>query len=119
MVALRERRPYDLALLGWRGEPERVARDSWLIGTALSPPIALVMVQIAATVRLGVGPSRVATRILGSLGVIMVVASLLEAEVRAALSPAGWNAKTTPIAAAVVTLAFAMAVSSPRERAEH
>jgi hypothetical protein len=116
-VALRDRRSFDIALLGWRGQPERVARDSWWIGTALSAPVVMLGIQAAAAVRLGAGPSRTATRILGSLGATMACASLLEREVRGALSPAGWNPTTTPIAAAGFTLALAMAASGLRERA--
>ncbi len=115
-VALRDRRSFDIALVGWRGQPERVARDSWLIGTAFSPPVVMLGIQAGATVRLGVWPSRTATRILGSLGATMACASLLESEVRGALSPAGWNPTTTPIAAASFTLALAMAASGLRER---
>lgn len=117
MVALRDRRPFDMTLLGWRGQPERVARDSWFVGTALSGPVVMHSIQAAATVRLGAGPSRAATRILGSLGATMACASLLEKEVRGALSPAGWNPTTTPIAAAVFALALAMAALGLRERA--
>jgi hypothetical protein len=116
LVALRERRSFDIALLGWRGQPERVAHDSWLIGTALSGPVLMHSIQAAATVRLWAGPSRAATRILGSLGAIMACASLLEREVRGALSPAGRNRTTTPIAAAGLTLALAMAVLGLREQ---
>lgn len=116
MVALRDRRPFDLTLLGWRGQPERVARDSWFAGTALSAPVVMHSVQAAATARLGAGPSRAATRILGSLGAMMACGSLLEKEVRGALSPAGWNPTTTPIASAVFALALAMAALGLREQ---
>src|SRR3954454_18087131 len=80
-VALRDRRSFDIALLGWRGRPERVARDSWLIGTALSPPVVMLSIQAAATVRLGTEPSCTAMRMLGSLGATMACACLLEQEV--------------------------------------
>jgi hypothetical protein len=110
LVALRERRPFDIAFLRWRGRPDRVARDSWLIGTAMSGPLVRHAFQAAATLRLGAGPSRSATLILASLGATMAGASLLETDVRAALSPSGWNQTTTPIAAAGFTLACAMAV---------
>jgi hypothetical protein len=118
MIALHERRSFDLALLGWRGEPDRVARDSWLIGTALSPPVVMLTMQAAATIRLGAGPSRTATRILASSGATMACASLLEEEVRTALSPAGWNLKTTPIAAGCLTLAVSMAALGLRHRTD-
>lgn len=112
LIALREGRAFDVALLGWRGQPERVARDSWLLGTGLSAPVAMLSIQAAATVRLGVGPSRTATRILGSLGAAMTCGYLIEQEFRSALSPGGWNPTRTSIAAAGFTLALAMAASS-------
>lgn len=110
LVALRDRRAFDIALLGWRGRPERVARDSWLVGTALSAPVVMLSIQAASTVRLAAGPSAAATRVLGSMGATMTCASLLESEVRRALSPAGWNPRTTPVVATGVALAVAMAV---------
>ena len=94
-----------------------MARDSWFVGTALSGPVVMHLIQTAATIRLGAGPSRAATQILGSLGATMACASLLEKEVRGALSPAGWNPTTTPIAAAVFALALAMAALGLRKRA--
>ena len=53
LVALRERRSFDIALLGWRGQPDRVARDSWLLGTGLSAPVVMLSTQAAAIVLLG------------------------------------------------------------------
>lgn len=114
LVALRERRSFDIALLGWRGQPERVARDSWLLGTGLSAPVAMFSIQAAATLRLGAGPSHAATRILGWLGATMACGYLIEREFRSAVSPAGWNPTTTPVAAAGFTLALAMAASGLR-----
>lgn len=118
MVALREHRSFDIALLGWHGRPERVARDSWLLGTALSPPVVMLSIQAAATVRLGAGPSRTATLVLGLLGATMACAALLESEVRGALSPAAWDRTTTPIAAGGFTLGVSMAALALRHRAE-
>lgn len=115
MVALREGRAFDIAFLGWRGQPERVARDSLLLGTGLSAPVAMLSIQAAATVRLGMRPSRTATRILGSLGAAMACGYLIEQEFLSALSPAGWNPTTTSIASAGFTLALAMAASGLRE----
>ena len=108
LVALRDRRSFDVALLHWRGRPERVARDSWLFGTGLSAPVVMLAVQATATVRLATGPSRTATRLLGALGATMTFGYLVEREFRAAVSPAGWNTTTTPIAAAGFTLALVM-----------
>ena len=114
LVAFRDRRPFDIALLNWRGQPERVARDSWLLGTGLSAPVVMLATQAAATVRLAKAPSRNAARVLGGLGATMTCGYLIEREFRAAMSPAGWNPTTTPIAAAGFKLAFAMAVAGLR-----
>ena len=111
LIALSERRSFDIVLLGWRGRPERVARDSLLLGTGLSAPVVMLSIQAAATVRLAKKPSVRATRVLGSLGATMTCGYLIEREFRAALSPTGRNTTTTPIATAGFTLAFAMAVS--------
>lgn len=111
LVALRENRPFDIALLDWRGRPERVARDSWLLGTGLSAPVVMLSVQAAATVRLAAGADPAATRILGWLGAMMTCGYLIEQEFRTAVSPEGWNGRTTPIAAAGLTFAVAMAAA--------
>ena len=110
VIALREERSFDIALLGWRGQPGRVAHDSWLLGTGLSAPVVMLATQAAATVRLATTPSRTATRVLGALGATMTCGYLVEREFRSAVDPAGWNATTTPIATAGFTLAAAMAV---------
>ena len=115
VVALREGRSFDIALLGRRGSPERVGRDSWLLGTGLSAPVLMLSVHVVATVRLAAGPSRGATRVLGSLGAMMTCGYLIEKEVRGALSPAGRNPTTTPVAAAGLTLAVTMAVLGLRQ----
>jgi energy-converting hydrogenase Eha subunit A len=115
LVALRERRGFDIALLGWRGQPERVVRDSWLLGTGLSAPVIMLSIQAAAIIRLARRPSHTATRVLGILGATMTSGYLIEQEFRAALSPTGWNTTTTPIATAGFTLAIPMAVIGLRK----
>lgn len=115
LVALRERRPFDVVLVGWRGQADRVARDSWLLGTGLSAPVAMLATQAAATAVLATRPSRTAQRVLGTLGATMTCGYLIEREFRAAVFPSGWNTTTTPIATAGVTVAIAMAVSGLRE----
>lgn len=114
VVALRERRSFDVAFLGWRGQPERVARDSVFIGTGLSAPVVMLAIQGAATVRLALGASMTATRILRSLGATMACGYLVEKEFRNALSPGRWSVTTTPVAAAGFPLALAMAVLGRR-----
>ena len=109
IVALRDRRPFDIALIGWRGRPERVARDSWLLGTGLSAPISMLTVQAVVTTRLATGPSDGAARALGALGAMNVCGYLIEREFRTALSPGGWDPVVTPVAAAGFALALVMA----------
>ena len=86
---LRDRRSFDITLLRWRGRPELVAHDSWLLGTGLSAPVAMLVTQAVATVRLAAGPSQVATRTLGGLGATMAGGYLIERELRVTLSPGG------------------------------
>lgn len=109
-VALRDGRPFDIALLRWRGDPRRVARDSWLFGTGLSAPVVMLVAQAALTTCLAARPSRSASLSLGALGLAMSGGYLVEKEFRSALSPGGWNLAVTPIAAAGFALALAMAV---------
>ncbi|RPF28324.1 hypothetical protein [Georgenia muralis] len=115
VIALSEGRAFDIDVLGFRGSPARLGRDSWLLGTGLSAPVLMLSVQAVATIRLAAGSSRGATRVLGSLGALMTCGYLIEKEARGALSPAGWNPTTTPAVAAGLTLAVTMAVLGPRQ----
>ena len=110
LLALWDRRSFDVALLGWRGRPERVARDSWLLGTGLSAPVVMLITQAVVTTRLAAGPSRAATRVLGALGAAMTSGYLVEREFRDALGPAGWDPVVTPVAVAGSGLSAVMAV---------
>jgi len=74
LVALRDRRAFDIALVGWRGQPDRVLRDSWLIGTGLSAPVVMLTAQAIATLRLAAGLNQCARRTLGALGTPAAVA---------------------------------------------
>jgi hypothetical protein len=114
-VALRDGRPFDIALLRWRGDPRRVARDSWLFGTGLSAPVVMLAAQAALTTCLAARPSRNATLSLGALGAAMSAGYLVEKEFRSALSPGGWNLAVTPIAATGLALALTMAVLGFRD----
>ncbi len=109
VIALRDGRAFDIALLGWRGRPERVGRDSWLLGTGLSAPVVMLTTQAVATARLAAGPSPGATRTLGALGVTMSAGYLVEREFRRALTPAGWDPLVTPFAAVGFVLSVVMA----------
>ena len=99
-----------MALLGQRGRPEDVVRDSVFNGTALSPPVTMLLTQAVATVRLAVCPSPVAARTLGVLGATMTCGYLVEREFRTSMMPAGLDPVVTPIAAGFA-LSIAMAKS--------
>ena len=108
LIARRDGRAFDIAVLGWRGRPEHVARDSWLLGTGLSAPVVMLTTQAVATARLAAGPSDLATRVLGALGLTMSVGYLVEREFRQALRRSGWDPVVTPVAAAGFGLAVVM-----------
>jgi hypothetical protein len=108
-VALRRRLPYDVTVLRMQGRPENVERDSWLLGTALSAPVAMLAIQGIATARLSRGASHTAARTLAVLGTAMVGGYLGERVVRERLRPAGWDAVETSVAATGLVLAAAMA----------
>jgi hypothetical protein len=109
-LAVRDGRAFDIALVGWRGRPERIRRDRWLLGTGLSAPVVMLTAQAAGTVRLAVGPSRAATTLLGALGAAMSGGYLVEREFRAAVSPSGWDPAVTPVAASGFLLSVVMAL---------
>lgn len=115
VLALRGRRSFDIVLIDWHGDPERVAHDSWLLGTGLSAPVAMLVAQGAATARLAAGPSIVATRMLGLLGAMMTGGYLLEREFRSALSRSGSDRVVTPVAATGSSLSVVMAVLGLRD----
>ena len=114
VIAVRDRRPFDTPLLGKRGRPEDVVRDSLFNGTALSAPVTMLLTQAVATARLAKGPSPVAARTLGILGATMTFGFLIEREFPKAFSPAGLDPVLTPIAASGLALAAAMARSGLR-----
>jgi hypothetical protein len=107
-VAVRRRRNYDLGFL--RGRPDRVARDSLLMGTAYSAPAYMLAVQLWAVRRLAASPDDGARRMLGMLGALMVPGYLMERHGRAHLRPSGFDPVETPVVAVSVALAAAMAV---------
>ena len=111
VLALRDRRAFDIALIHWRGDPGRVARDSWLLGTGLSAPVAMLVAQTVATVRLAATPSPTAARTLQGLGVVMTCGYLVEREFREAFTAPGSDRVVTPVAAAGFAFAVAMAVA--------
>jgi hypothetical protein len=101
-VALRRRLPYHLPLL--HGDPKHVARDSLLMGTALSEPVLMMGAQAAALVVLSNEDSVEASALLGMLGGANVPGYLLERHVRSRLRPSGWDATETPLVLAGLIL---------------
>jgi hypothetical protein len=110
VVALQRRLPYDLKMPPMAGRPENVARDSWLLGTALSAPIVMLVTQAVATTRLVRHEDRRATRTLATLGTVMISGYLGERVVRQRLRPGQFDAVETSVAVAGLGLATAMAV---------
>jgi hypothetical protein len=110
LLALRDRRAFDVPLVGMRGDPERVGRDSWLSGTSISPPVAMMACQAVATARLASGPSLAATRVLTGLGVAMTGGYLAERDFRTLSSPSGWRTSVSSTVLCGCGSAVAMAV---------
>jgi hypothetical protein len=117
ILALRRGLAFDIAVVGWKGRPDRIAKDSWLLGTGISAPITMLLAQAAATARLAATDSPTSARVLGVLGAAMVGGYLVEREFRAALAPSGWDRATTPVAVAGFALAVPMARLGLRCRA--
>jgi hypothetical protein len=105
-VALKRRRAYHVPLM--HGSPDNVARDSVVMGTALSAPITMLVTQAVATVRLARGDER-ARRRLGGLGATYVSGYLAEELVRSRLRRSGFDAVETPLVVMGIGLAAAMA----------
>ena len=112
VVALRRRHPYDVFWM--HGQADTLARDAILKGTALSAPVSNLLVQAAMTVLVARRPSRGAARALAGLGALQVPGYLGERLVRRRLRPSGWDAVESPLAAAGIGLAGAMAALGSR-----
>ena len=93
-----------------------VPKDSWFLGTGITPPIAMMTVQAVATTVLARRPSNAAALTLGMLGATMVCGYAIEAEARAALTPRNWDARVTPLTAAGIALALPMVGLGLRRR---
>jgi hypothetical protein len=116
-VAVKRRHPYHVPTM--HGSPDTVARDSILMGTALSAPIYMLAAQGVATRRALAGPSTAASRVLGGLGAAMIGGYLGEQLVRQRLRPGGYDALETPLLLTALGLSAAMArlgLASPRPR---
>ena len=105
-VALRRRHAYEFLFL--EGDEDRIARDSLLLGTALSAPVAFLGTQALAIKVLAERRDPDAVRILRLLGATYVAGYLGERLVRERLRH--WDPIESPLAAASVALAAAMAI---------
>jgi pimeloyl-ACP methyl ester carboxylesterase len=92
-----------------QGQADAIARDSVLLGAALSAPVSNLLLQAAVTVRLARRPTRGAARALGGLGALQVAGYLGERLVRRRLRPSGWDVVESPLALVGIGLAGAMA----------
>jgi pimeloyl-ACP methyl ester carboxylesterase len=114
-LALRRRHPFDV--LWMHGRADAVARDSLVMGTALSAPVSNLLAQAALTAVVARRPGRGAARALGGLGALQVAGYLGERLVRRRLRPSGWDAVESPLVLAGIGLAAAMAaLGLPRPR---
>lgn len=106
-VAIRRRRPFDLPL--FRGSPSTVARDSLVMGTAMSAPVIMLAAHAWAIVALSRDDGdRRGAAVARSLGALMVPGYLLERHVRRRLSRAGFDPLETPLVVGGIALAAAM-----------
>jgi hypothetical protein len=107
VIALRRNHPYHVPLL--HGRPEKVVRDSVVMGTALSAPVVMLGTQAVATTRVLRGGTERARQVLGVLGATMVVGYLAEQLVRRRLRPSGWDPVESPLVLVGIGSAAAMA----------
>ena len=80
--ALRDGTEYDLGFM--RGSPATIKRDLWFMGTNLSAPAWMLLVQALATVLLMTRHRSSAAKTLGILGVMMSLGYPAEKSVRRA-----------------------------------
>src|SRR5215468_5404781 len=113
-LAVRRRHAFDLPF--WHGRPSAVGRDALLMGTALSAPAVMLGAQAGAVTALVRGPNPAARRLLGGLGAAMVAGYLAERLGRHRLVPSGWDPAESPVVAAGISLAAAMALIGLRRQ---
>lgn len=104
-VAIRRGHAYEFLVL--KGREDRVARESLLLGTALSAPVAFLATQALAIKVLVARRDPDAVGILRLLGATYVAGYLGERLVRERLRH--WDPVETPLAAVGIALAAAMA----------
>jgi hypothetical protein len=115
-LALRRRHPYDVPLM--HGRRDAVARQSLLMGTALSAPGAMLATQAIATAVLARGHSPPAARALGVLGATMVPGYLVERLTRQGLRRGAWGSAELRVALAGLALAAGMIPLAARSLAQ-
>ena len=113
-LGIRRSYPYDFLML--HGRSDRIARDSVLMGTAMSAPVVMLVAQGVAVGVLVQRPSTSAQRVLGALGASMVVGYLGESLIRRRLRVSDWDRVESPLAAAAIALSAAMAIGGLRSR---
>ncbi|MHA7190536.1 hypothetical protein ACX80N_09635 [Arthrobacter sp. MDT2-16] len=112
--AMRDRTSYDV----WRlkGDPANLERDQWSMGTNLSAPgVMLILQGIATAGLLSRRRRRIAARTLAILGAIMSGGYPAEKSVREAWRGESSDAAMMPMTAAATTLAVVMTVLGRRE----
>lgn len=107
-LCIRRRHPFHFLFL--QGRPDTIARDSILVGTALSAPGAMLASQASATAAAFRRDDPRLDRALGLLGAAMVIGYLGEDLVRRRLTPHGFDGVETPVAVSGIALSAAMAV---------
>lgn len=113
LVAIRQGRSFEI--FRWQGDPRRVARQSWFMGTGLSAPVHMMSVHAAATAVLVRRRSQRAAGTLGTLGAFMVAGCLVENRFRSAVRRPFMDPVVTAIGGGGFVLAIAMAVMGVRE----
>ncbi|RJK92783.1 hypothetical protein [Vallicoccus soli] len=115
VVSWRRRLPYDVGagrLEVGRGDPRHVVRGSLLVGSALAAPVPVLAVQAALTAAVAVdGRGR---RALGLLALSLVPGYLEERRARQRLAPGGADRVESPLVAAGLVLAAAVAARALR-----
>jgi hypothetical protein len=105
-LAIKRRLPYDFLFL--HGNKRTVARDSLLMGTAISAPAAMLAPQAIAVGALARRPSEPAVTMLGALGAMMVPGYLGETLTRKGLMKGAWDTAELRLALAGTALATGM-----------
>lgn len=113
-VAIARRAPFHLPLL--HGQPGHVVRDSFIMGTALSEPVVMMIPEALGIGTLVRADSKPAAVCLAWLGALNIPGYLLERHGRLRLQPSGWDRTETPLVVAGLGLAAVMAkLGDPRD----